>query len=154
MLIPARQGLKKNGDQADQALGRSRGGFSTKIHLTVDGLGNPLRLRLTGGQRHDITQAPDLIDGFQFEHVIADRSYGAQDFRALVVQSGADVVIPPRQNAQQPHDYDHWLYRERHLVECFINKIKHFRRVFSRFDKLARRYLGFLQLTSTLIWLR
>ena len=103
---------------------------------------------------HDITQAPDLIDGLQFEHVIADRSYGAQDFIALVVKSGAEVVIPPRQNAQQPRDYDQWLYRERHLIECFINKIKHFRRVFSRFDKLARRYLGFLQLTSTLIWLR
>ena len=152
--IPARQELKKNGSQAEQALGRSRGGFSTKIHITVDGLGNPLRLRLTGGQRHDITQAPGLIDGFQFEHVIADRSYGAQDFIALVVKSGAEVVIPPRQNAHQPRDYDHWLYRERHLIECFINKIKHFRRVFSRFDKLARRYLGFLQLTSTLVWLR
>src|SRR5258708_28173944 len=55
------------GGQACQALGRSRGGFTTKIHISVDGLGNPLRVRLTGGQRHDITQAPALTEGFEFE---------------------------------------------------------------------------------------
>ena len=146
--------LKKNGGQAEQALGRSRGGFSTKIHITVDGLGNPLRLRLTAGERHDITQAFALIEGWRFEHVIADRGYAAQDFIDLVVESGAEPVIPPKRNAKHPREYDHWLYRERHLVECFINKIKHFRRVFSRFDKLAKRYLAFLQFVSTLIWLR
>jgi len=152
--MPARQGLKKNGEQAEQALGRSRGGFSTKIHITVDGLGNPLRLRLTAGQRHDITQAPALIDGLAFEHVIADRSYAARAFIDLVIQSGAQPVIPSPQSAKHPRDYDRWRYQERHLVECFINKIKHFRRVFSRFDKLASRYLGFLHLTSVLVWLR
>jgi transposase len=72
----------------------------------------------------------------------------------LVVQTGAEAVLPPHQRAQQPRDDDRWWYRERHLVECFINKIKHFRRVFSRFDTLARRYLGFVQFTSVLIWLR
>jgi transposase len=145
---------QKNGDQADQALGRSRGGFSTKIHVTVDGLGNPLRLHLTAGQRHDIIQAHDLIVDLDFEYVIADRSYGATDFLDQIIASGAEPVIPPRHNAIDPREYDHWRYRERHLIECFIGKIKHFRRVFSRFDKLARRYLGFVQLTSTLIWLR
>ena len=74
-----------------------------------------------------------------------------------VVEREMEPVIPPHQRAkgdkaQRP--YDKWWYRERHLVECFINKIKHFRRVFSRFDKLAGRYLGFLQFVSTLIWLR
>ena len=61
---------------------------------------------------------------------------------------------PPRRNRQQPRDYDHYLYRERHLVECLFNKIKHFRRLFSRFDKLASRYLGFLNFVASLIWLR
>jgi transposase len=148
-----RQVLKKSGGQSSQALGRSRGGFSTKIHVSVDGLGNPLRLRLSPGQRHDITQGADLIAGFDFGHIIADRGYAARDFIALVVESGAEAVIPPHQSAQEPRQYDTWLYRERHLVECFINKIKHFRRVFSRFDKLAPRYLGFLQFVSALIWL-
>ncbi len=58
------------------------------------------------------------------------------------------------QSVEPPHDYDHHLYKERHLVECFINKIKHYRRIFSRFDKLAQRYLGFLSLAGALIWLR
>jgi len=145
---------QKNGGQAEQALGRSRGGFSTKIHVTVDGLGNPLRLCLTAGQRHDIVKAHDLLSDLAFDYLIADRSYGAQDFLNEIVARGTKPVIPPKKNAKEPHEYDTWRYRERHLIECFIGKIKHFRRVFSRFDKLARRYLGFLQLTSTLIWLR
>lgn len=139
---------------AEQALGRSRGGFSTKIHVTVDGLGNPLRLALTAGQRHDLIKAHDLIIDLAFDFVIADRSYGSQDFLDEIVRSGAQAVIPPKRNAKEPRDYDKWRYRERHLIECFIGKIKHFRRVFSRFDKLARRYLGFVQFVSALIWLK
>jgi transposase len=145
---------QKNGGQAEQALGRSRGGFSTKIHVTVDGLGYPLRLHLTAGQRHDIIKANDLIVELAFDFVIGDRSYGAKDFMDAIIASGAEPVIPPKKNAKEAHEYDEWRYRERHLIECFIGKIKHFRRVFSRFDKLAIRYLGFLQFVSALIWLR
>lgn len=148
---------KKSGGQAAQALGRSRGGFSTKIHVTVDGLGNPLRLRLTAGQASDIGQAVALADGFEFEHLLADRGYAAQDFFDWVIEQEMEPVIPPHQSAKgekAKRPYDKWLYRERHLIECFINKIKHYRRVFSRFDKLAGRYLGFLQFVSSLIWLR
>lgn len=68
---------RKNGSQAEQALGRSRGGFSTKLHILTEGLGNALRFILTGGQRHDITQAEALIDSLRFEHVIADTAYDA-----------------------------------------------------------------------------
>ncbi len=145
---------QKNGGQAEQALGRSRGGFSTKVHVLVDGLGYPLRLYLTGGQRHDIIQAHNLIVDLDFDYLIADRSYAAQSFRDELDANGTQAVIPSPKNAKHPQDYDVWRYRERHLIECFIGKLKHFRRVFSRFDKLARRYLGFLQLTSSLIWLR
>lgn len=145
---------KKSGGQSAQALGRSRGGFSTKVHIVVDALGNPLRLCLTGGQTHDITQASTLLAGLETEHVIADRGYAAQTLVDQITRGGADAVIPPHQRAKTRRDYDRWLYRERHLVECFINKIKHFRRVFSRFDKLAHRYAGFLYLVSTVIWLR
>lgn len=147
-------GAEKNGGQAEQALGRSRGGFSTKIPVTVDGLGYPLRLYLTAGQRHDIIKAHDLIIDLDFDFVIGDRSDGAQDFLDEIIASGAEPVIPPKKNAKEPHEYDQWRYRERYLIECFIGKIKHFRRVFSRFDKLAKRYLGFLQFVSALIWLR
>ncbi len=145
---------KKSGGQAAQALGRSRGGFSTKVHIVVDALGNPLRVSLTGGQTHDITQAPTLLAGLDTDHVIADRGYAAQALLDQLAHSGAEAVIPPHQRAKTQREYDRWLYRERHLVECFINKIKHFRRVFSRFDKLAHRYAGFLYFVSTVIWLR
>jgi transposase len=120
----------------------------------VDGLGYPLRLELTAGQRHDIIKAYDLIVDLDFDFVLADRSYGAQAFLEAIAASGAEAVIPPKKNAKEPREYDEWRYRERHLIECFIGKIKHFRRVFSRFDKLARRYLGFVQFVSVLIWLR
>jgi transposase len=152
--IHARQAHKKSNEPEDQALGRSRGGFSTKIHVAVDALGNPLRVRLTAGQRHDSTQAQALLEGYECEYVIADRGYAAESLWEWIIERRATPVIPPHQNTKHPRDYDRWLYRERHLVECFINKIKHFRRVFSRFDKLARRYLGFIQLASVLIWLR
>lgn len=145
------QAPKKNGEQA---LGRSRGGFSCKIHITVDGLGNPLRFTLTGGQRHDITQAYELLDGFEFDRLLADRGYSAEHFVNYLLERGIEAVIPPHQRAIILREYDKWVYRERHLVECFINKIKHFRRIFSRFEKLDRSFLGFLHFVSTLIWLR
>ena len=122
--------------------------------MSVDALGNPLRFLLTGGQEHDITQAAELIAGYESEYVIADKGYDAQPFRESILERGMIPVIPPRSNRKEPHEYDTHLYRERHLVECFINKIKHFRRIFSRFEKLDTRYLGFLHFAGTLIWLR
>ena len=146
--------VKKNGGQAAQALGRSRGGFTTKVHVSVDALGNPLRFRLTAGQRHDITQAEALLTSAPFAFVIADKAYDAEPFLQTIVARGAVPVIPPRSNRQTPRDYDKHLYRERHLAECFMSKIKYYRRIFSRFDKLDRRYLGFLCFVGALIWLR
>ena len=81
------------GGQANQVLGRSRGGFTTKIHISVDALGNPVRFRLTAGQRHDITQAPALTADFDYQHLIADRSYDADDFLQQIAQQGAVAVI-------------------------------------------------------------
>ena len=85
---PCAAGAPKKGGQAAQALGRSRGGFSTKIHVSVDGLGNPLRFILTGGQQHDITQAEELIAGYAGEHVLADQGYDAQEFRQHILDLG------------------------------------------------------------------
>jgi len=148
-------GPKKSGGQAEQALGRSKGGFSTKIHVSVDALGNPLRFILTAGQRNDITQAEALILDLDFERLIADKAYDADDFIKLIIeQYEAEAVIPPRAKRKELRDYDQYLYQERHLVECFINKIKHYRRIFSRFEKLAKRYFSFLSFIGALIWLR
>ena len=86
-----RGGSSPQGGQEAQALGRSRGGFSTKIHVSVDGLGNPLRFILTGGQQHDITQAEELIAGYAGEHVLADKAYDAQEFRQHMPGTGYDA---------------------------------------------------------------
>jgi transposase len=117
-------------------------------------LGNPLRFRLTGGQGHDITQGEELIAGYSCNHVIADRSFDADSFLQVILETGAVAVIPPRRHRNEGRAYDAHLYRERHLAECFINKIKHYRHIFSRFDKLASRYLGFLSFVGALICLR
>ncbi len=149
-----RRGAKKSGGQATQALGRSRGGFSTKIHIAVDSLGNPLRLLLTAGQESDVGQGAALIKDFETQAVIADKGYDSDELVTLITAHRAQAVIPPRSNRKVQRDYDRHLYRERHLVECFINKIKHYRRVFSRFEKLSKNYLSFVQFVSALIWLR
>jgi transposase len=120
----------------------------------VDSLGNPLHFLLTGGQRHDLSQAEALLADYDSEYVIADKGYDSDDLIEFIVKREAIPVIPPRSNRKTVREYDQHLYKERHLVECCINKLKQYRRIFSRFEKLAARYLGFLKLAATLIWLR
>ena len=135
-------------------LGRSRGGFSTKIHIAVDASGNPLRLILSAGQVADVTQGASSIEDFAAQAVVADKGYDSDELVTAITAQQAQAVIPPRVNRKEPREYDRHVHRERHLVECFIGKIKHYRRVFSRFDKLSKNYLGFLSFVSALIWLR
>lgn len=140
--------------QSQQALGRSRGGFSTKIHALVDALGNPLKFILSAGQRHEISQAEALIEDVCGSIVIGDKGYDSNAFVALLKTKECLCVVPPKRNRLNPRDYDEHLYKERHLIECFFGKIKHFRRIFSRFDKTTTSFLAFLHFVSTFIWLR
>ena len=140
----------------DEALGRSRGGFSTKIHAVTDALGNPLDFVLTGGQESDIGQAETLLaltpKGVQA--LAGDKGYDSDPFIAAIETRGMEAIIPPRSNRRQARECNWFVYKERHLIECFFNKIKHYRRIFSRFEKLGRNYRGFLCFLSALIWLR
>jgi len=95
-----------------------------------------------------------LIDNLFPGYVIADKGYDADHFVLLVRQANAEAVIPSKVNRKIQRAIDTELYKERHLIECCIGKLKHFRRVFSRFDKLAKNYLSFVQFASTIIWLR
>jgi transposase len=140
--------------EGEQSLGRSRGGFSTKIHLATDALGNALRFILTGGERNDITQAEALVKDLRAEHVIADKGYDAEAFVLHLKGRDSVAVIPSRATNKVQREIDTHLYKERHLVENQIGKLKQFRRVFSRFDKLAKNYLSFIYFASTVIWLR
>ena len=146
-------GYKKD-SQDQEALGRSKGGFTTKIHALVDALGNPLRFILTPGQRHDITQANSLVQDIQNTMLLADKGYDSNALVQKLEEQKTIAVIPSKKNRKQQRDYDKHVYKERHLIECFFGKVKHFRRVFSRFDKTATAFMSFLQFVGVLIWLR
>ena len=114
--------------------------------MAVDALGNPLRWHLTGGEVHDITQAPALIAGVNAQQVIADKGYD-------IAATGAQAVIPPRKKRREARPYDRVAYRERHLIECFFSRLKQFRRIATRYEKLARNFLSMLNLAAAYIWL-
>jgi transposase len=121
--------------------------------MASDALGNPVRWQLTGGEVHDITQAPDLIEGLDPEQVIADKGYDSDAFVALIQAAGAQPVIPSRKNRLAPRAYDRYAYRERHLIECLFNRLKQFRRIATRYEKLACNFLSMLNLATTYVWL-
>jgi transposase len=134
---------------------RSRGGFSTKIHVLVDALGNPLRFILTSGAAGDNPQALPLLAGQRPQEVLADRGYDADATITSIEQElHATATIPSRRRRTTPRTCDYAAYQERHLVACFIGKRKYFRWVFSRFDKYATRYLAFIHFASICIWLK
>jgi transposase len=138
----------------DQALGRSKGGFTTKIHVMVDALGNPLDFILTGGQAADVTQAYVFVEDVWANYALMDKAYDADKLIEQLENKGIIPVIPPKSNRKVLREYDKHIYKERNLVECFIGKLKHFRRVFSRFDKWAKNYMHFIRFAAALIWLR
>jgi transposase len=139
-----------------EALGWSTGGFTTKIHAITDGLGNPLDVILTGGQDSDIGQAEALLQltPVGAAALLGDKSYDSDAFIKAIQGREMEAVIPSRSNRLAPRDCDWFVYKERHLIECFFGKIKHYRRIFSRFEKRARNYMGFIRFVSALIWLR
>ncbi len=114
-----------------------------------------MRFVLSGGEQSDHRQADNLIENLSFDCLIADKGYDSAPFVERVRERGIKVVIPARRyNGRTGRKYDRHLYRERHLVECFIGKIKQWRRIFTRFEKLSKNYLSFIHLVSALIWLR
>ena len=140
--------------QDDQAIGRSRGGLSTKIHALVDALGKPLAFLLTPGQAHDLAGADALLPQMAADLLIADRAFDA-DARVLepLATAGKSAVIPPRPNRLEPRQFDRELYKERYLIENFFCKLKQFRAIATRYDKTARNFLAAIHLAAAIIWL-
>jgi putative transposase len=137
-----------------QGLGRSRGGLSTKIHAASDALGNPVRLIGGPGQENDITHAHELISGLEADATIADKGYDADHLHEKIAEQGSEIVIPPKRNRKVQRSYDTVLYKERNLIERFFNKLKQFRRVATRYDKLLVNFMGFVKLAAITIWLK
>jgi transposase len=129
--------------------------LSTKIHAVVDRHGLPVRLILTPGQASDKTTFPQLVAGLDLaRHVIADRGFFARAIIDLIEASGATAHIPSQSNVRVPRLVDPDIYRQRNLIERFFNKLKHFRRIATRFDKLARNYLAAVLMAATRLWTR
>ena len=113
-----------------------------------------MRLLLTPGQAADIKSAPALLAGIQAKGAIADKGYDSNALRALLTALGMQAVIPAKRNRKVPIEHDAILYRERNRIARCFNKLKHFRRIATRFDRRDTYFLGFLQLACTLLWLR
>ncbi|WP_407873352.1 IS5 family transposase [Paenibacillus melissococcoides] len=148
-------GAGAKGAKQFQAIGRSRGGLTSKIHAVVDGLGNPLRFEVTAGNINDCVTGYEILQtqDIQGKHVLADRGYDTDKIIALLEEKLAHSVIPSKKNRTIQRTTDWWLYKERHLVECLFNKLKHNRRLATRYDKLACTFVAFLKLASSMIWL-
>lgn len=139
--------------QKNQALGRCRGGFSTKIHAVCDSHGNPLRFILTPGQTSDYKEALALLTGLDASALLADKGYDADYIIEAAHKMGAIAVIPPKSNRLCKRSYDVQLYKEPNHIERLFNKLKHWRRVATRYDKTSSAFLAFVHIASICIWL-
>lgn len=112
----------------------------------MDGLRNPIYFQLTGGNIHDSTVAVDVLSYLDISDstILTDKAYGTKEILDYIQMQDTDYVIPPKSNTRNPWRCDWVLYKERHLVECFFLKLKHFRRVTTRYDKLASSFLAFV----------
>jgi transposase len=119
----------------------------------VDALGNPVALSLTPGQSADITQAVALLDQVRPQAFLADKGYDADALVATLQERGITPVIPSKANRKAPRKTDYALYRERNLVERFFCKIKQYRAISTRYDKLANTFLAAVALVCVLLWL-
>jgi transposase len=144
---------KKN-EQDQEGLGRSCGGFSTKIHAVCDALGNPLQFIITPGQRHDVSQAIEIISKIEAKALLADKGYDCDALRKYAQTRGTTPHIPSRSNRIQDRPYDVHVYKERHKIECLFGFLKHYRRLFARFDKYKRNFQAFLHFIAALQWLK
>ena len=122
----------------------------------MDGLGNPVEFLLSPGNDHDSVHAIDLLSKTDLSgsNVLGDKAYGAKAIRDFITAQGGRYTIPPQSNVKQPWAYDEWIYKERHLVECFFQKLKWFRRVATRYDKSDDAFLAFVYLAAITILLK
>ena len=175
---PARDELEDPArSEAGQALGRSRGGLTTKVHLACDGGGLPLAVVVTPGNVNDSTAFDSVLNMVKVprtgagrprirpETIIGDKAYSSRAIRQTLRRRGIRAVIPERADQKanrsrrgraggRPPTFDRDLYKARNVVERCFNRLKQFRAIATRFDKLAARYRAGLHLASLILWLR
>jgi transposase len=151
-------------DPDSEALGRSQGGFSTKVHVRAEGLGKPMTFVLTPGQRHEATAFEQLMEQgavkrrgrgrprLRPRRVVGDKGYSSRKIRQYLRRRGMRMTIPHKSNERRGH-FDRAVYRLRSLVERLINRLKQFRRVATRYQKRGLNYHGMLLLAAIKLWL-
>lgn len=122
--------------------------------MLADALGRPLRFILTPGQAGDVTKASALLEGFRADHVLADTAYDSRALREYIAGIGATAVIPSNPTRKHPFPLDRTLYRMRNRIERCFNKLKHFRRFATRYDRKASHFLAFIHIAAAQIWMR
>jgi len=122
--------------------------------MAVDGLGRPLRIVLTPGQRGDVTQAPVLLEGLTARRVLADKAYDSNALRAIIADMNAEAVIPCNPTRKKAIPYDFEAYKQRNLIERCFNKLKHFRRIATRYDRRALYFISFVKIAAAILWIR
>jgi transposase len=143
---------RKKGEQ-NQAIGRSRGGRNTKIHAIADAKGRLLSILLTGGQTHDCPPAQRLIRRTKpAKKMLGDKAYDSEELRLWLNERGTKVVVPNRSNRKQPFSFDKQSYKQRHRIENAFCRLKDFRRIATRYDRLARNFLATVCLVAAIVW--
>ena len=122
--------------------------------MACDTLGRPVRLLIAPGQSHDILAVPALLEGYRPAAVLADRAYDANSLRAYLAGIGAEAVIPSTRSRKTPIPHNPLIHKLRNRVERCFNKLKHFRRFATRFDRLAHHYLAFVHIAASMLWIR
>lgn len=138
------------------ALGRSRGGFTCKVHARCDNQGRPLGFVLTGGEASDYTAAEPLmaIPITKPKALLADKGYDGDRFRESLLIRGILPIIPPRSNRKVPEHPDYRRYRDRNRIERMFAKLKQQRRIATRYDKTVLSFESFLNLAAARLWLK
>lgn len=151
--------------QQREALGRSKGGFSTKIHLRCDGNGLPITFVLTDGERHETVVFEQLMEQgavrrtaggrprLRPRRVVGDKGYSSGAIRRYLRRRGIRFTIPRKDNEKHRGQFDKSIYRTRNVVERCFNRLKQFRRIATRYEKNAENYLAMLTLASIQLWL-
>jgi transposase len=158
-------GRGKRGDQKEQALGYSQGGFSTKVHLRSEGDGKPMVFFLSEGQRNEMVGFWALMEGGEVKgesrgrprlrprRICADKGYAKGVVRRYLRGLGIRITIARRSNEHRGGPFDREIYRTRNRIERLINRLKHFRRVATRYEKRAENYRAMLTIAAIKLWL-
>jgi transposase len=146
-------GMREKEIKKLQGIGKTRGGWGTKIHALVDGLGYPIDCKITEGQVHDCEIAITLLEGKESKYVIADKGYDTNRIREHLKATNREAVIPNNENRSLKYKYDKHIYKERFQVERLFQKLKEWRRIATRYEKSLIMYQGMVAIGCLLLWI-